>query len=155
MSNRWDYHWLRVARQYARMSKDPSTQVGAVVVRDREQISAGFNGLPRNIADTVARLANRDLKYSMIVHAELNALLTAARAGISVKGCTLYLVCTDGQETWSGPPCASCCAAIIQAGIDEVVHLPPKLGWWAASVQLGQDLLYEAGVGTRQVEVLP
>ena len=49
-----------------------------------------FNGFPRGIADTEARLNNRDLKLKPIVHGEMNAILAAARVGIPLKGCTLY-----------------------------------------------------------------
>lgn len=59
--HRWDRHFLRLAAEHARMSKDPSTKVGAVIVGpDREIRSAGFNGFPRGIEDTDERLHDRE-----------------------------------------------------------------------------------------------
>lgn len=50
---RWDRHFITLALENARMSKDPATQAGAVIVGpDREVRSMGYNGLPRGIADT-------------------------------------------------------------------------------------------------------
>jgi len=84
---KWDRHFLGLALAHARMSKDPNTKVGAIIVGpDRELISAGFNGFPRGIEDSDERLTNRDLKLKLIVHAEMNAVLAAARHGIQLKG---------------------------------------------------------------------
>lgn len=76
MSNRWDVHFLDLAATHARMSKDPSTRVGSVIVGpDREIRSVGFNGFPRGIEDTYARLHDRDTKLKLVVHGEMNAML--------------------------------------------------------------------------------
>src|SRR5579859_3468217 len=96
MSERWDKHFINLALENAKMSKDPSTRVGAVIVGpDREVRSMGFNGLPRGIVDTYERLHDRNKKLEIVVHGEMNAVLNATRVGVSVKGCTLYLACTD------------------------------------------------------------
>lgn len=157
MSNRWDLHFLRLALAHAAMSKDPSTQVGAVIVGpDRELRSAGFNGFPRGIADTPERLNNRDVKLELVVHAELNAILGAARVGTPLKGCTLYLAATDASgAVWGGPPCARCAVHVIQAGIAQVVAHPRKNvpTKWEKSLALSQNLLQEAGVTYREVEL--
>ncbi|MEC9336570.1 MAG: CMP deaminase, partial [Candidatus Thermoplasmatota archaeon] len=72
----WDGRFLGLAAHIAAWSKDPSTQVGCVIVGpDREVRSTGFNGLPRGIADTEARLTNRERKYPLICHAEENAIM--------------------------------------------------------------------------------
>ena len=127
-SERWDRHFLQLALAHARMSKDPSTQVGAVIVGpDREIRSAGFNGFPRGIADTPERLANRDTKLELIVHGELNAITAAARVGIPLLGCTLYVAATDDTGlVWGGPPCTRCTVHVIQAGIRHVCSAPQK-----------------------------
>src|ERR1700733_15498817 len=107
MSNeRWHRHFLSIAEACALMSKDPSTKVGAVIVGpDREIRSTGFNGLPRGIDDTDERLSDRDTKLKLVVHAEMNAVLNAARFGVSLKGCALYLSATDNSGlVWGGPP---------------------------------------------------
>lgn len=154
MSERWDNHFLDHALLCARMSKDPSTRVGSVIVGpDREIRSTGFNGLPRGIADTAERLTDREMKLRLVVHAEMNAILNAARVGVPLKGCTLYLTATDGTGTvWGGPPCTRCTVEIIQAGIAEIVSLPIKAvpSRWHADIAFARDLLDEAGVIYRE-----
>lgn len=154
--NRWDQHFLNMCECCARMSKDPLTRVGAVIVGpDREVRSTGFNGLPRGIADTADRLIDRDVKIRLIVHAEINAVMNAARVGTPLLGCTLYLLATDdSRATWGGAPCTRCTVEIIQAGIGEVVSLPfkqDKSSKWLDDVALARNLLSEASVAYREV----
>jgi len=141
----------------ARMSKDPATQAGAVIVGpDREVRSMGYNGLPRGIADSPERLNEKELKRSLIVHAEMNAILHAARIGISTRGCTLYLALTDETgEVWGGPPCLRCTVEIIQAGIAEIVAKPFKTtdSHWTTSVEQARELLLEANLAYREVRL--
>lgn len=157
MSARWDNHFLELALLHSRMSKDPSTRVGSVIVgSDREVISAGFNGFPRGVADTAERLADRDQKLKLIVHAEMNAVLAAARLGIRVKGCVLYLAANDDSGlVWGGPPCTRCTVEIIQAGITEVVSYPVKAvpSRWHEDLKLSRQILEEAGVNYREVRL--
>lgn len=156
MSERWDRHFLQLAIDHARMSKDPSTRVGAIIVGpDRELVSAGFNGFPRGIADTPERLHDRDTKLKLVVHAEMNAVLAAARIGVGLKGCTMYLAATDhGGAVWGGPPCTRCAVEVIQAGIVEVVShafksVPSR---WANDIEFARTVLAEAGIRFREVE---
>ena len=145
MSTNWDVRFIELARHIAQWSKDPSTKVGCVVVGpDREIRSTGFNGFPRGIADTIARLADRDQKYPLICHAEENAIMHAARIGVALKGCTAYV-------TW--PPCTRCARSLVQAGVREVVFpadlvIPDR---WRADFDLSMTMLVEAGVQTREV----
>ena len=139
----WDGRFLGLAAHIAGWSKDPSTQVGCVIVGpDREVRSTGFNGLPRGITDTRERLEDRELKYLLICHAEENAIMHAARIGISLKGCTVYV-------TW--PPCTRCARSLIQAGVSEAVYpasakVPER---WAGDFTLASEMLAEAGVTLR------
>lgn len=154
-SKRWDDHFLQLCLDHARMSKDPSTRVGSVIVGpDREIRSAGFNGLPRGIADTTERLSDRELKLKLVVHGEMNALMAAARVGIPLKGCTLYLVAADhAGNVWGGPPCTRCTVHVIQTGIVEVVSRPIKSvpSKWHEDIAFAETLLREAGVLYRTV----
>jgi dCMP deaminase len=154
MTSRWDDHFLNLCREHARMSKDPSTRVGAVIVGpDREVRASGFNGFPRGIADTAERLNDRDTKLSLVVHAEMNAILNAARIGTPTKDCTLYLLATDDTGNyWGGPPCVRCTVEAIQAGISEVVSLPFKAvpSRWKDSIEQARKLLCEAGISYRE-----
>ena len=134
---KWDHRFLNMARHIAGWSKDPSTKVGAVIVRpDRTVASMGFNGLPRGVEDTAHRLGNRDTKLALTVHAEINALAFAQEP---LRLCTLYV--------WPLPPCVRCAASIIQHGITRVVSYEPKPDskWWD-SVMDAKELLEEAGV---------
>jgi len=153
---KWDRHFISLALENARMSKDPATQAGAVIVGpDREVRSMGYNGLPRGIADTPQRLQDKDLKRSLIVHAEMNAILNAARIGVSTRGCTLYLALTDDSgQVWGGAPCTRCTVEIIQAGITEVVAKPFKnqTSYWTDSVEQARALLQEAQIQYREID---
>jgi dCMP deaminase len=155
MIARWDGHHLGMALFNAAMSKDPATRVGSVIVGpDREIRSTGFNGLPRGIHDTAERLNDRDTKLRLVVHAEMNAILNAARIGVSTRDCTLYLAATDDTGmVWGGPPCTRCTVEIIQAGISEIVSYPRKTApsRWAEDLEFAQQLLREAGVGYREL----
>lgn len=135
----WDRRFLDLCELVASWSKDPSTRVGACVVdADRRLVSAGYNGLPRGVEDTHARLHDRAAKYRLIVHAERNALLFARQC---LKGCTLY--------TWPFPPCAACAGMAVQMGIARAVSppLPPELeARWGEECRLAEDVLREAGV---------
>ena len=142
--SKWDERFLELAKQIASWSKDPSTQVGCVVVGpDREIRSTGFNGLPRGIEDSEDRLNNREIKYPMICHAEENAIMLAARIGISLKDCTAYV-------TW--PPCTRCARSLIQAGVSEIIYpkgidIPDR---WIQDFDLSLKMFKEAAVKTKQ-----
>lgn len=158
MSERWDRHFLGMAHYHSNLSKDPSTRVGAVIIGpDREILSAGFNGFPRGIEDTPERLNDRDMKLKLIVHAEMNALLAAARTGMRLKGCSLFLAATDDSgEVWGGPPCTRCAVEIIQVGITEIVSYPIKSApsRWHADLELSKKLIWEAGIKYRELPLV-
>lgn len=131
----------------AQWSKDPSTQVGCVVVGpDREIRSTGFNGFPRGIGDTAERLHDRERKYPLVCHAEENAIMHAARIGVALKGCIAYV-------TW--PPCTRCARSLIQAGIREIAYpagleIPER---WQEDFQISKEMLAEGNIAVRTVPV--
>lgn len=140
--NKWDQRFYDLAQTISTWSRDPSTKVGAVIVDSgRRIVSTGYNGLPMNILDTQERLNNRVWKLDVIIHAEVNAILNAAKNGSSTEGCTIY-------TTFS--PCSSCSGAIIQAGISKVVCPDPmkQPERWRNNFLLGNLLLEEAGIST-------
>jgi dCMP deaminase len=154
---RWDLHFLNEALLQAKMSKDPNTQVGAVIVgEDKELRSTGFNGFPRGITDTPGRLMDKPTKLNLMVHAEINAICNAARIGTPLKGTALYLSVTDrGGDVWGGAPCIRCSVELIQAGIAEIVTWPFKADMessWRASVEQAAAILGESGVRLRIME---
>jgi dCMP deaminase len=140
-SEKWDRRFLALADQIAGWSKDPSRGVGAVIVSATRQIVAtGFNGLPRGFADLPERL-QRPVKYDLVVHAELNAIVQCARNGVSPVGCTMYT---------SFAPCVQCSLAMVQAGIGRVVTWEPDLvggdAHWNESIEKSRLVLGEVGV---------
>ena len=143
MSDKWDGRFLELAKHISQWSKDPSTKVGCVVIgEDREIRSTGFNGFPRGIADDSERLEDREQKYPLICHAEENAIMHAARIGVSLKGCVAYV-------TW--PPCTGCSRSLIQAGITEVVYpedidVPER---WEKDFAMSVAMMEEAGITVR------
>lgn len=137
---KWDKRYMDIARQTAQWSKDPSSKIGAVAVDSEGQIlTTGYNGFPRGIEDSDLRLNNRELKYEMIVHAEMNAIYNATYHGVSLRGGTMYV---------AGLPCCNKCAlGIIQTGIKRVVmDGDPDDERWKLSWQLSKKLFNEANV---------
>jgi dCMP deaminase len=141
----WDRYFLNVAEAVSTASKDPSTKVGAVIARpDRSMASFGYNGFPRGIADTSERLNNRETKYGLVVHGEINAILSAREP---LHGYTLY--------TWPFITCKNCSLLVTQSGISRVVapQLPAHLKErWATSVAEAAAIYEEAGVAWELIE---
>lgn len=141
ISPSWNRKYLLLAQHISSWSKDPSTQVGAVAVGDVGQILAtGYNGFPRNIEDSEKRLTIRELKYKLVVHAEMNCIYNATHNGVSLKDSTLYV--------WGLPVCSECAKGVIQVGIKHIVmpqykDLPEK--WLESSFQ-SKLLFDEAGL---------
>jgi dCMP deaminase len=136
-SPRWDAKFLGLAVFMASWSKDPSTKVGAVIADHRYRVlSLGYNGFPRGIADTEERLNDRPTKYSLIAHAERNAL---DQLEASAVGATIYATLF---------PCSECAKSIVQRGIRRVVTQPfdadcPR---WGESFRMTRAMFSEAGV---------
>lgn len=147
---KWDRRYLELAKEVSTWSKDPSTQVGAVLVSPSGKEFVGFNGFPRGIADTEARWHNRDLKYKFVVHAEINAIL---KAGEAARGGTLYV-----YPAFSLPPiCHDCAKCAIQAGVAGIVgYLPdpqdPRVVRWKDSIAVSAEMWDEAGCFIRAYE---
>ena len=134
----WDGRWLQMAALVASFSKDPSRQVGCVVVDpDRRVRGMGYNGFPAGIADTEARLTHRPIKHKLVVHAEANAVATACLHGVSFRGCTLYV---------TAPPCSQCAGLLIQAGIIRVVWRGTLRDDWRESVEVALAMFREVGI---------
>lgn len=131
-----------IAAAAAEFSKDPSTQVGAVVVDDDGHVlSVGYNGFPRGVDDDPARYADREQKLKLIAHAESNAIAQAARCGVRLAGASLIVTALY--------PCSTCAKLIIQAGIKRVYapRMDPKKSLeWFIEAQTSGLLFKEAGV---------
>lgn len=116
----WDMHFMSLVSLIAMRSKDPNTKVGAVIVDKLNRIiSTGYNGFPRMCDErefTWSREGEDEscTKYPYVVHAELNAILSARR---DLTDCTIYVDLF---------PCSSCVKAIIQSGIGTVKYSDDK-----------------------------
>lgn len=145
----WNVRFLKLAQHIAQWSKDPSTKVGCVIVGpDKEIRSTGFNGFPRGIADNW-RLEDRELKYPLICHAEENAIMHAARIGVSIKGCVMYI---------THQPCCRCARAMIQAGIKQMIYLSNQENKlpdnWKKDIENAEHMMREADLLFFGVEIL-
>ena len=141
---KWDLRFLELAKHISGWSKDPSTQVGSVIVRpDRTIASLGYNGFPRGIRDSQILLHTRKNKLERIIHAEKNAIYNAHE---NVNGHCIY--------TWPFLPCSICALDIIQVGIIRVVA--PKINddhRWAESIKSGKNRFDEAGVRYKEYDI--
>lgn len=129
---------MGLAHLSAMRSKDPSTQVGAVIVdQEHKVVGIGYNGLPIGCSDDEFPWDREggmlETKYAFVVHAELNAILNSTR---DLHGCTLYV---------SLFPCNECAKAIIQSGIRKIVYEDDKYAA-ADNVIASKKMLNAAGV---------
>ena len=136
MNEKWDRRFLEMAKMVAGWSKDPSSQVGAVITQDKYVVSLGYNGLSSYVPDNPEILNNRELKYKMIIHAEMNAILQADRDHL--LGSTLYV--------YPFLPCSNCASAIIQSNIIRVVSYKNTVDRWQESIDLAKSLFKLAHV---------
>ena len=140
LSNKWDKRFLELAAHIANWSKDPSKKIGAVAVGAQGQILAqGYNGFPRGIADSLDRYDNREEKYKLVVHAEMNVIYNASYNGVSLNGSTLYV---HGL-----PVCSDCAKGIIQVGVKNVIMRKAKTpDVWLESWKRTETMFKESGV---------
>ncbi len=123
--NKWDVRFMEMTRLVSSWSSCYKTnrQVGAVIVRDKRILTTGYNGAPAGVKSCKDRCecmreklniqsgTRQEMCYA--VHAEQNAVIQAAKLGISLQGATLY--CTH-------QPCSMCTRIIINSGIERVVY---------------------------------
>lgn len=140
----WDTYFMGVAILASMRSKDPNTRVGACIVdNDNKIISTGYNGFPNGCDDDIYPWARNgkmlDVKYTYVVHAELNAILNAKE---QLKDKKIYV---------SLFPCNECAKAIIQSGIKEVIYLSDKYSD-TDGTKASKMMFESAGVVTRQID---
>lgn len=139
----WDEYFMGLAHLSAMRSKDPSTQVGAVIVSGEHRVvSIGYNGFPNGCSDDEFPWDREGdfgaTKYPYIVHAELNAILNSKN---DLRGCSIYV---------SLFPCNECAKAIIQSGISRIVYESDKYADTDATIA-SKRMLRAAGVELYQL----
>ncbi len=109
----WDQYFINIAEQVAKKSKDPSTKVGCVIADNKNRpVSFGYNGFVGGCDET--KMSNeRPIKYYLVIHAEMNAILFANR---NLENCAIYVLYA---------PCENCLKHIIQAGIKKIIYKNP------------------------------
>lgn len=145
--SKWDARYLDMVTLVGSWSKDPSTKVGAVITRpDNTVASIGFNGFPKGMSDDDELYADREIKYSRIVHGEINAILNAYER---VKGYTLYVPML---------PCDRCAVQVVQAGITRVVcneATADMKSRWQASFDKTRAIFKDAGMAVVEYALVP
>jgi len=127
-----DQYYLNIAKQVAERSTCFRAKGGSIIVKDDQIVSTGYIGAPRGTKDCFERgnCLRDELKiphgqrYELCrsVHAEANALINAARAGVSLLGGSMYLHTRDREgATIDAFPCFFCKRMIINAGLKKVV----------------------------------
>ncbi|WP_052314873.1 deoxycytidylate deaminase [Desulfosporosinus meridiei] len=145
----WDSYFMQMAQVVAERSTCLRRQVGAVMVKDKQILSTGYNGSPsglRHCAEvgclrqSLGVPSGERHEICRAVHAEQNALVQAAKHGVAITGADLY---TTHQ------PCVLCTKLLINAGIIRVVYTyayPDKLAVQMADeaglklVKFGEDI---------------
>ena len=108
---RYDIAYLRMAKEWAKLSHCKRKQVGALIVKDRMIISDGYNGTPTGFDNCCEDDAGDSFWY--VLHAEANAMMKVAKSTHDSNGATLYITLS---------PCKHCSKNILQAGIRRVVY---------------------------------
>lgn len=136
----WDAYFMKIAEDVASRATCIRRKVGAVIVKDKWIISTGYNGAPTNISHCTEESCLRT-KYNVPsgerhelcrgLHAEQNAIIQAARHGVSIYGASIY--CTH-------QPCSICTKMLINSGIKKFVFSAPYRD------PLAEEMMKEAGI---------
>jgi len=152
MSKSWDDYFMELLPHIASKSKDESTKVGCIIVGANHEIrNTGYNSFPRGLDDNNEARQKRPEKYFWFEHAERNAIYNAARMGVPLNGCSLYIIAM---------PCCDCARGIIQAGIKYVIYDDQptnpfvKNGRWDDHIKKTIIMFKECGILTRTYNVI-
>ncbi len=135
--DRYDRAYLRLAREWAKLSHCKRKRVGAIIVKDATIIADGYNGTPTGFENDCED-GNGETKW-YVLHAEANAILKVARSSNKANGATLYL---------TNSPCKDCSKLVLQAGIKRLVFVDRYKD------TSGLDFLEKAGLEIKQINDL-
>ncbi len=141
----WDEYFMQIAAQVAGRSTCMRRQTGAILVKDRRILATGYNGTPAGLRHceevgclreqrSIASGSHHELCRG--IHAEQNAVIQAAKHGISIDGAVIYS---------THQPCVLCAKILINAGVVDIAFRDPYPD------PLSGELLAEAGIVSRQV----
>ena len=142
----WDEYFMDITRRVATRSTCLRRAVGAILVHDKRIIASGYNGGPSGLAhcldigclrEKLGIPSGQQHELCRGIHAEQNAIIQAARYGVSIEGSVLY--CTT-------QPCTQCTKMLINAGITEIVYAE------GYPDDLARELLEETGIIVRRFE---
>ncbi|RKZ23224.1 cytidine deaminase [bacterium] len=141
----WDEYFMEITELVAKRSTCLRRKVGAVVVKDKRILTTGYNGPPTGLKhcdelggclrDKLGIPSGERMELSRAVHAEQNAIIQAAKYGISIDGATIYV---------TNHPCFICAKMLINAGIKRIVY---KEGY---PDEFAKEILKEAGIKVEQ-----
>ncbi len=137
----WDEYFMQITELVASRATCLRRKVGAIIVKDKRILATGYNGPPSGLPhcdelggclrDKLNVPSGERHEISRAVHAEQNAIIQAARFGVSIDGATMYV---------TNHPCFICAKMIINAGIKKIVV---KEGY---PDELSKEMLKEAGI---------
>jgi dCMP deaminase len=142
--NKWDIRFVRIAKEVAEWSKDPSTQVGSIAVKNRKIIATGYNGFPKGIKDAPRDLYDREMKLKLTVHAEKNMIYNAVEHGVKLEGSTVYI--------WGLPTCEECWKGLVQTGVSRVVMPDIEFngGKWKEGCKFAKEYMEDVGIEVKE-----
>jgi len=145
----WDEYFMQITELVSTRATCLRRKVGAVIVRDRRILTTGYNGPPQSIThcedrggclrDELNIPSGQRMELSRAIHAEQNAIIQAAKVGISIQDSTLYVTTF---------PCFTCAKMLINAGVKRIIY---KEGY---PDEFSRDILKEAGVEVVQFDEL-
>lgn len=131
-------------------SKDTAVQVCAIIVAPNslQELSSGWNGMPRGINESIESRSERPTKYHWYEHAERNAIYNASRCGVPLEGSIMFI---------NRYPCSDCARAIIQCGISMVVTVSYDLTntRWTESWNIASEMLAEVKIPVLSWDLVP
>lgn len=144
-SEKWMNYFFNIAKAVSTGSKDPSTKVGCIAVDpiSNRLLATGYNGFPPKVQDLSERLNTRETRYIYTVHAEANCISAAARFGISIEGCDLYVTLH---------PCVDCAKLVASTGIKRIFFIDDgsdkrRDDTWRKLLCHAKTIFEEAGIG--------
>jgi len=119
----WDEYFMKITELVASRATCLRRKVGAVLVRNKRILTTGYNGPPSDIPhceerggcirDELKIPSGERMELSRAIHAEQNAIIQAAKVGISIEGSTLYV---------TTHPCFTCSKMLINAGVKKIIY---------------------------------